>query len=111
MYTSILRPKPIYFSTSVEWLEHDNFPFVSVYRFKDDSVKNKELWSRTLDVKCGWEKTWDPPILPPCVDPRGCPIPPPRNDRIWGSYEDDLVKSIDVGAVYWYVRADNMIDI
>ena len=77
--------------------------FFAVYRFKDDNEKDKTKWSRTIDVKCGWEKQWDPPILPPCVDPRGCPLPPPRNDRIWGSYEDDLIKSIDVGAVYWYV--------
>ena len=72
-----------------------------IYRFKDDDQKDKTQWSRTLDVKCGWEKQWDPPILPPCVDPRGCPLPPSRNDRIWGSYEDDPIKSIDVGAVYW----------
>ena len=49
----------------------------------------------TQDVVCGWENQWDPPELAGCVDPRGCKLPPPRNDRIWGSYEDDYkVKTI-----------------
>ena len=54
---------------------------------------------------CGWENQWDPPELAGCVDPRGCKLPPPRNNRIWGSYEDDYKKRenpLDVGNVYWY---------
>ena len=58
-----------------------------------------------LDVACGWENQWDPPEVSGCVDPRGCKLPPPRNSRIWGSYEDlhkDRENPLDVGNVYWY---------
>ena len=33
-------------------------------------------------------KPKNPENVPQCVDPRGCPLPPLRNERIWGSYED-----------------------
>ena len=57
--------------------------------------------SPEMEVKCGWGKQWDPPEVPKCVDPRDCPKPPARNDRIWGSYEDDG-PSTEIGSVYWY---------
>ena len=28
--------------------------------------------------------------------------PPYRNERVWGSWEDDDVKSKEVNTVYWY---------
>ena len=55
-----------------------------------------------MQVKCGWAKQWDPPNVPGCVDPRGCAPPPPRNDEIWGSYEESATKNLDVGSTYWY---------
>jgi hypothetical protein len=62
----------------------------------------KSQWKPTLQVKCGWNKAWDPPSLIGCVDPRGCQPPPPRNGIIYGSFEDDDAKSVEVGARYWY---------
>ena len=81
-------------------------PFVIVYVFPEPPVEEggrpKEQWTGIKEIQCGWAKKWDPPMLPECTDPRGCPPPPPRNDRIWGSFEDDWEKNLDVGAVYWY---------
>ena len=36
------------------------------------------------------------------MDPRGCPLPPLSTDIIWGSYDDSVTKSLDVGTSYWY---------
>ena len=74
----------------------------SVERFPDSSNPDKSKWSPTLDVVCGWGKSWDPPTVIGCVDPRGCPLPPLSTDIIWGSYDDSVIKSLDVGASYWY---------
>ena len=71
-------------------------------KYFPDSSKNKTDWSQTMTVKCGWNKKWDPPSVPDCVDPRICLPPPPRTERIYGSYENDPVKSLEVGATYWY---------
>ena len=51
-----------------------------------------------------------PDTLPECIDPRGCKEPPFRNDRIWGSYEDSKLKSLEVGTVYWYECRKGMFD-
>ena len=40
-------------------------------------------------------KPKNPETVPHCVDPRGCPLPPLRNDRIWGSYEDKEYPSLE----------------
>ena len=52
----------------------------SIYRFADPDLP-KEEWKDYVDVVCGWDNQWDPPIVPGCVDPRGCQAPPPRNER------------------------------
>jgi hypothetical protein len=56
--------------------------FFSVYRFIVPTLDKTE-WPSTLDVKCGWNKEWDPPVADGCVDPRGCQPPPARNSEIW----------------------------
>ena len=73
-----------------------------VYRFPDDSISDKSIWSSTLEVKCGWGQAWDPPTVVGCVDPRGCKDPPKRTAEVWGSFEDSPTKSLDVGTSYWY---------
>lgn len=73
----------------------------SVYRFPNYSVP-KTNWQTSLQVKCGWAKTWDPPSVLGCVDPRGCQPPPARTSEVWGSYDDDEAKSLEVGVKYWY---------
>ena len=72
-----------------------------VYVFPVEGVP-KEEWVGTLDVKCGWAQEWDPPVIPSCIDPRGCQDPPVRTDRVWGSWEDAEEPIKDVGTVYWY---------
>ena len=72
----------------------------TIYRFPNKDVP-KDEWVDTFDVVCGWENQWDPPVVPGCVDPRGCQEPPLRTDRIWGSYEDTY-GSLEVGSLYWY---------
>ena len=49
----------------------------SEYRFPQYDGTPKEQWIDTLDTKCGWANTWDPPEILGCVDPRGCHEPPP----------------------------------
>ncbi len=72
-----------------------------VYRFANPALP-KSAWSSTLQAKCGWGPSWEPALVTGCVDPRGCPPPPPRNSIYWGSYEDSPTKSLDVGTTYWY---------
>lgn len=67
-----------------------------------DHQKPKEEWRNTLEVRCGWAKQWDPPEVPECVINRGCSMPPHSNDIIYGSFDSDSLKSLDVGAHYWY---------
>ena len=76
----------------------------AVYRFAQDGVPKKD-WISTLEVKCGWANHWEPPNVYGCVDPRGCEPPPPRTERIWGSYEDTF-GSTEVGNTYWYECRD-----
>ena len=73
----------------------------SVYRFPNYSLPKTE-WKTNLQVRCGWAKTWDPASVLGCVDPRGCQPPPPRTSEVWGSYDDDEIKSLEVGIKYWY---------
>ena len=61
----------------------------------------KSEWSQTLQVVCGWNKAWDPPVVQGCIDPRGCQPPPARNMEVWGNF-DDSNKNLDVGVTYWY---------
>ena len=75
--------------------------FIIVYRFPDDLVP-KSSWSSTFQVNCGWGKTWNPPLVTGCVDPRGCIAPPSKTAEIWGSFEDSPTKLLDVGVSYWY---------
>ena len=82
-----------------------------IYRFPQEDNTPKDQWENTLDVVCGWENQWDPPIVPGCVDPRGCELPPPRNERIWGSFEDtNGLGSLDVGSSYWYECRDGVFE-
>ena len=81
----------------------------SVYRFAKNDGTPKKDWKDTLDAVCGWENTWDPPEIAGCVDPRGCKVPPARNDRIWGSYEDTY-GSLEVGNTYWYSCRDGAME-
>ena len=59
-------------------------------------------WANQFTVKCGQGKKWDPPAVPECKDKRTCHEPPPRNDRIWGSFEDSVEKNLAIGSTYWY---------
>ncbi len=56
--------------------------FFSVYKFIGPTLDKTE-WPITIDVKCGWNKEWDPPVANGCVDPRGCQPPPARTSEIW----------------------------
>ena len=102
---------PIYNGTDTAtyyktWKHNKTYPF-PVYKFPNDSLPKSE-WVNTLDVRCGWDKKWDPPTVKGCVDPRGCQPPPSWNELIYGSYEDAVVKNLDVGTSYWYsCRWDN----
>ena len=75
--------------------------FHPVYKFPNFSLPKSE-WRQTLDVSCGYGKQWDPPTILGCIDPRGCQPPPPRNNILYGSYEESVTKPLDVGSVYWY---------
>ena len=84
---------------------------------EEDGGRHKDKWESYTNVVCGWGKKFQraPPenhpepekwpyqsFVPQCVDPRGCPDPPYRNERIWGSFEDSKDKSLEVGTAYWY---------
>ena len=75
--------------------------FFLVYRFPNNSLP-KSSWASTLQVVCGWGKSWSPPAVTGCVDPRGCIAPPSRTPEVWGSFEDSPTKLLDVGVSYWY---------
>jgi len=36
---------------------------LTVHRFPDPT-KPKADWIFSIDVKCGWGKEWDPPVVP-----------------------------------------------
>lgn len=95
----------------------ENPEFVFPEPPEEEGGRPKSKWEQFAYIECGWEnqfvrpppashkkpEDWPwPHTLPECVDPRGCKNPPPRNDRIWGSFEDSKKKSLDVGTVYWY---------
>ena len=84
---------------------------------EENGGRHKDDWQGYTSVECGWGKKWQrvaptnhkkpekwPHLttVPECVDPRGCQEPPYRNDRIWGSYEDNPARTLEVGTIYWY---------
>ena len=64
-------------------------------------IPEKE-WKSILDVKCGYSNMWDPPVVPGRVDSRDCKAQPPRNDRLWRSYEDFLNGDLSVASSCWH---------
>ena len=82
----------------------------SIYRFPQNDGTPKKDWKDTLEVVCGWENQWNPSEVFGCIDPRGCKPPPPRNNIIYGSYEDTY-GSLEVGSVYWYICRDGVFEL
>ena len=98
--------------------------FFEEYVFPEpDGGRPQKYWEGTAVVECGWGKQYQwalpmdhhqpdkwpyPQTLPECKDPRGCPVPPLTTDLIWGSYNTSKTKSLEVGAMYYYVCKDGM---
>ena len=39
-------------------------------------------WSSSFYVACGWNKQWEPNVIPECVDTRQCSKPPPGTQSV-----------------------------
>ncbi|TRY71799.1 hypothetical protein TCAL_10551, partial [Tigriopus californicus] len=72
-------------------------------RFPNDEFP-PESWNLTLGVRCGWDQTWDPPVVPQCADPRQCEAPPNGNEVVFAQWDhiDEKDKRLSNGSKYWY---------
>lgn len=83
------------------WTEHNIKKFSPEFRIPI-AFEDKSTWSSSMQVKCGWNKKWEPSSIPGCVDIRGCDEPPLSNEKIMASYDFDPFQSLEVGATYYY---------
>jgi len=77
------------------------FSSFSAYKFPNASM-SKANWTNLMKVTCGWGQVWNPPVVPGCVDTRGCPRPLPSTMEVYSSFATDPLKILDVGMKYWY---------
>ena len=77
------------------------------YVFPDPSKPQSE-WANELEVTCEWENKWSHSLVPRCIDPRGCDLPPERTPEIYASYHhnSEVDEYLPVGTLVWYQCED-----
>ena len=67
-------------------------------------LKPQKDWENDFEVTCEWENKWSHKIVPQCIDPRGCELPPERTSTIYSSFrhDSDMQDNIPVGTLVWY---------
>ena len=77
------------------------------YVFPDLSKPQSE-WKNEFEVTCEWENKWSHSIVPHCIDPRGCDLPPQSTKQIYASYHHDseIDEYLPVGTLVWYQCKD-----
>ena len=87
-------------------VDFDN-TYVSAYVFPNPSKPQKD-WENDFEVTCEWENKWSHNIVPQCIDPRGCDLPPERTPEIYASYHhnSEVDEYLPVGTLVWYQCED-----
>ena len=73
-----------------------------------DLSKPQSEWKNEFEVTCEWENKWSHSLVPRCIDPRGCDLPPERTPEIYASYHhnSEVDEYLPVGTLVWYQCED-----